>query len=410
MSLVTICAGLFCHGREVAQQVAGKLGCRLVDDEELIGLGAAQGKLGPETLARILYGKSSLFDRFGHEQEMAISQLNLAAALLLETKEVVLLGLGGHLIPSDLPQVLRVCLIAENAYRIAEAGRTQGLSQKEARKAIQKADQKLAKWAQRLHCEDPWQTELYDILIPMDKRDLGQAVELILHHASSDVFAPSSGESRAAGDYALAARVQLALAQAGHQVRARATAGRVILEINKRVLRFGRLEQELKDLTLPMEGVKEVEVTAGANSHQADIYRAHDFQAPAKILLVDDEREFVETLSERLMMRDMDAAVVFDGEQALEAVSHEEPEVMVLDLMMPGIDGMEVLHRIKRDHPQVQVVVLTGHGSHEDREACLAAGAFAYLQKPVDIEELSQVMRRAHHSATGAGGKSTPTS
>jgi two-component system response regulator CpxR len=112
-------------------------------------------------------------------------------------------------------------------------------------------------------------------------------------------------------------------------------------------------------------------------------------------MLVDDEREFVDTLSERLSIRDMDTTVAYGGGQALEAVSAAAPDVMVLDLMMPGIDGFEVLHRIKRDHPQVQVVILTGHGSSEDRKICLAAGAFAFLQKPVDIDELSSVMRRA---------------
>jgi len=69
---------------------------------------------------------------------------------------------------------------------------------------------------------------------------------------------------------------------------------------------------------------------------------------------------------------------------------------MVLDLKMPGIDGIDVLRRIRAEHPNIEVIVLTGHGSEKDEETCMELGAFAYLQKPVDIEKLSQVMQEAY--------------
>ncbi len=116
---------------------------------------------------------------------------------------------------------------------------------------------------------------------------------------------------------------------------------------------------------------------------------------PPEILLVDDEREFVETLSQRLGLRQMETAVAYRGEQALALLARWQPRVMVLDLKMPGLDGMEVLRRVKRHHPRVQVIILTGHGSARDRRLCLELGAFAYLQKPVAIEELWQTMDRA---------------
>ena len=103
----------------------------------------------------------------------------------------------------------------------------------------------------------------------------------------------------------------------------------------------------------------------------------------------------METLSERLQLREVGTTVVYDGEQAFEAVEKEEPEVMVLDLLMPGVTGTEVLRKIKIRYPRVEVIVLTGHGSPQDREECLKLGAFAFLQKPVDFEDLSEVMRQA---------------
>jgi two-component system response regulator CpxR len=95
-------------------------------------------------------------------------------------------------------------------------------------------------------------------------------------------------------------------------------------------------------------------------------------------------------------MRNMGSAIAYSGEQALSLVKEEEPDVMVLDLRMPGVDGIEVLREIKQKHQDVEVIVLTGHGSKEDEEVCMRLGAFAYLRKPVDIDKLSQTMQEAY--------------
>jgi two-component system response regulator CpxR len=122
---------------------------------------------------------------------------------------------------------------------------------------------------------------------------------------------------------------------------------------------------------------------------------------PVKILLVDDEEEFVHTLAERLEARGLEPSVAYDGEQALYRVKAEEPEIMVLDLRMPGMHGMEVLRHVKRDHPDVQVIILTGHGSDADRELSEELGAFAYLQKPVKLNRLVDVMKAAYLKLKG---------
>ena len=100
-------------------------------------------------------------------------------------------------------------------------------------------------------------------------------------------------------------------------------------------------------------------------------------------------------------MRDLEPAVAFSGEEALALLEEEEPEVMVLDLKMPGIDGIEVLRRAAVEYPDVRVIVLTGHGSSKDRDLCMELGAFAYLEKPVDIEVLADTLRRAKESKGG---------
>ncbi|MFH2133108.1 MAG: response regulator [bacterium] len=115
-----------------------------------------------------------------------------------------------------------------------------------------------------------------------------------------------------------------------------------------------------------------------------------------KILLVDDEEEFVKTLSERIRMRNISSEVALNGEAALQLVEDEVPDVMVLDLKMPGIDGMEVLKRIKKKYPDVQVIMLTGHGSEKDEETARSLGAFGYLNKPVNLDNLIQHIKNAY--------------
>ena len=114
------------------------------------------------------------------------------------------------------------------------------------------------------------------------------------------------------------------------------------------------------------------------------------------VLLVDDEQEFITALSERLQIRGIDVRLAFDGEQALRLVQDQQPDIMVLDLKMPGIDGIEVLRRVKATRPEIEVIILTGHGTETDRETCMALGAFAYLQKPVDIDLLGATLKKAN--------------
>ncbi len=113
------------------------------------------------------------------------------------------------------------------------------------------------------------------------------------------------------------------------------------------------------------------------------------------VLFVDDEEDFVRTMAERMEMREVGSDVALDGMQALQMLEDEIPDVMVLDLRMPGLDGMEVLRRVKNAYPQVEVIIMTGHGSEGDEEEARRLGAYDYLRKPVDINDLMEVIRRA---------------
>ena len=98
----------------------------------------------------------------------------------------------------------------------------------------------------------------------------------------------------------------------------------------------------------------------------------------------------------------MGSEVALNGEQALAMLEEELPDVMVLDLKMPGMGGMAVLERVKREFPQLQVIIMTGHGSEKEEVEARRLGAFDYLTKPVDIKDLMERVRKAGQEKEGA--------
>ena len=114
-----------------------------------------------------------------------------------------------------------------------------------------------------------------------------------------------------------------------------------------------------------------------------------------KVLLVDDELEFLEPLSTRLSRRGCSCTIALGGEEALRALAGAAFDCAVVDVKMPGMDGLELLRRMRRAYPAVAVVLLTGHASVELGVQGMELGAFDYLLKPLDLDELLDVVRRA---------------
>ena len=114
-----------------------------------------------------------------------------------------------------------------------------------------------------------------------------------------------------------------------------------------------------------------------------------------KVLLVDDEEEFASTLAERLRYRGITTSIASDGAEALELIEADPPEVVVLDVKMPGFGGLEVLKNLRRTNPQIKVILLTGYGSIKGGIEGMHLGAFEYLTKPVSIEKLIEKMAEA---------------
>ena len=122
-----------------------------------------------------------------------------------------------------------------------------------------------------------------------------------------------------------------------------------------------------------------------------------------RLLFVDDEDELISALVERLELRGIDATGATSGDEALELLREDHFDVVVIDVKMPGIGGLDVLRTISRRYPDIKVILMTGHGSSEDSEIGRRLGAVAYLQKPVDLEDLLATVHRAMGSPTEGG-------
>ena len=115
-----------------------------------------------------------------------------------------------------------------------------------------------------------------------------------------------------------------------------------------------------------------------------------------RVLVVDDELDFLETIVKRLKRRKVDATGVDSGKQALEILEKQHFDVVILDVRMPGMDGIETLKEIKRVRPLMEVIMLTGHASVGSGMQGMQLGAFDYVLKPADIDELLEKVQQAY--------------
>jgi len=398
MSIITVFSASHCHGDEIARRTAEQLGYVCVGDE-IFKESLATEKLSYDKVLRAMHGPASWFNSLTRERERAVASLRVAFAEYVRKDNFVYHGFAGHLLPKSLTHVLRVCILADRDYRIKQAMNEEGLSEKKAARAIEDEDLQRCDWTQYLFNLGPWDRRLYDIKLPLHDLSIDEAVRMIIDGAAKISMQETANVEQNVEDFVLSSKVSVLLVEEGYDVDVVCHEGDVTITSHQPAWRSKNVESKLEELAKSVAGVKNVE--AHVETPLEETPKEFDFRVHPKILLVDDEKEYVLTLSERLQVRDLPSQVVFDGEQALSYVKREEPDVIVLDLMMPGIHGMDVLRELKKDHPGIEVIILTGHGTEKDETLARELGAFAYLQKPVDIDKLTQTMKDAYAKIEG---------
>ncbi len=114
-----------------------------------------------------------------------------------------------------------------------------------------------------------------------------------------------------------------------------------------------------------------------------------------KVLLVDDETDFLDVMSERMKTRGIDVSTSTSAKEALKLAQDQNFDAVVLDLMMPEMDGIEALTALKEKHPELQIILLTGHGSVEKGVEAMKLGAMDFLEKPIDMNSLTEKIHQA---------------
>lgn len=117
-----------------------------------------------------------------------------------------------------------------------------------------------------------------------------------------------------------------------------------------------------------------------------------------KLLLVDDEVKFLESISKRLELKDFDVTTAVNGKEAIESAEKGFFDVAVVDFQMPGMDGSQVLKTLKEKHKYLEIIMLTGHATVDSAVECTKLGAFNYLEKPYDFENLVETIQAAYEA------------
>jgi two-component system, OmpR family, response regulator CpxR len=391
MAVVTVFATSFCNGEAICKRVAEELGFDFVSDEEILKTAGDSFSVEPKKLAQAMQNRVSILGRFRGDRERLIACVRQALTERLLSDRVVYIGYGGHLIPYGIPHVLKTCLVADRSFRTQKAIE-EGLSRRQALRAIKCDDDSRAQWTQYHFDTSPWDREIYDAKIPVHKSSIDEVVANLCDLATRPEIEKTIVSENALRDFLTGSKAALALADSGYNNVEVICESGVLTVLTPRTV-FG-MDRRLAKIERIVRGVAGVEVVNVQTEDTVELDNESEEQP--RILLVDDEREFIQTLSDRLRMRQFASSVAFDGHSALAAIEDEEPEIMVLDLRMPGIDGLEVLREIKERRPEIEVIILSGEGKEDDRHQAFELGAFAYLKKPVKIELLTKTMTDAY--------------
>ncbi len=402
MSVLSITNGLFADSEKIIKMLARQLNCKIITDEHLIEKTHQEYNIKIASLLKVAENKQIVFNDFTHEKEKCIAALKKTLAGFVKEGNCIFHGLMGHLIPKEATHIMRILIIAEKKQRIQNAMSNNNLSEKEATKEIYNSDKLAFLWTSFLFQKKAWDNSLYDIIIPSKTLDVEESVNLVSKHLQKLPFNDEELIELEALDFKLASEVESALSEIGQGLLVKSKNSNIDVTIDKKVMMLTKFQQKIIQTAQTIKGVKSVETKIGKNYYKGNIVRNYEFETPLRVLLVDDEKEFVQTLSDRLKLRQFASEIAYNGQEALDFTDREDTEVILLDLKMPGIDGIEVLKKIKKSKPHIEVIILTGHGSEQDRKTCMESGAFAYLHKPADIDIITETMKKAYEKIEAA--------
>ena len=262
----------FTDTQEISKQFAKKTGFAPVTDEDVLTWADQRFGFGYSKLSNAFYKKKSLFENLTHTKQRTIAYLKSVLAENLEKNDSVYIGLTGHLLPEDFPQIYRIFITADTSYRINRAfTNSHRLPERQAIKEIQRADENAFRWCRRVYDHADWDTHTYHMVLPIHILNKNDAVQMALEGFRSFMQLPTPTAHQSLKDFQLTARVELTLAEKGFPVKIRVKNQKVFVTIERHVLRLSKLSHKLTQEIMAVKGVQEVEIGVGRNFNQADL-------------------------------------------------------------------------------------------------------------------------------------------
>ncbi|MDY0131787.1 MAG: response regulator [Desulforegulaceae bacterium] len=402
MPIISIFSDKYSGALELVKKLGKNHGYKIITDNEIVEAAAKIFNENKDTYKKVFLNPPSFFNSFTREKEKSLAELKVSVSKLIGDDQIFY-GFSSLLLPKKINHLIRILIIAEHQHRIENAA-SLGISKENAKKEILDSDEKADEFSYYIKNSGPWNPSLYDMVVPMDKTTTERAYKLISSYLGNPLLQFSNLSKKHINDFKLESNLGLELCKQGFDLDVDAQGSDITLIINKKVLFLSKLKSELKNAAKAIDGVSNVKIKIGQNFYKPDILADRNFKRPHKVLLVDKEADFIQTLSERLAIRDLPSFPVSTGREAIEIIKRDHPEVIILDLNLPGFDRYEVLKETKKKSPGTKIIILTGHGNQTERQRCMELGAFAYLEKPADIDLLTKIMKKAYkniHKNTG---------
>lgn len=259
MTIITISRGSYSKGKEVAEKVTERLGYECISRDVL--LDASDRFHIPEIrLKRAIHDAPSILSRFGHGKQTYISYIQSALTALVRKDNVVYHGLAGHLLLKGIPHVLKVRIICKFAERVANEVAREGVSEEEARSLIQKDDEERRRWTKSLYGVDPWDCNLYDLVVRVHRLRVNDAVDLICDAANREAFKTTAASQQRMDDLALACQVKASLVEQYPDVAVTCEYGNVLVYAKGGDRSVQKLQKRIKGLHREIPGINNVEV------------------------------------------------------------------------------------------------------------------------------------------------------
>lgn len=267
MSIITISRGSYSKGKEVAEKVASKLGYNCLSREVI--LDASDHYHIPEIkLIKAIHDSPTILERIVGNKKSYIAYYQSALAAKVKEDNIVYHGLAGHILLKGIPHVLKVRIIADLKDRVTIEVKREKVSKQEALKIIKKDDEERSKWTQSLYGVDPWDSNLYDLVIHIHKFTIDDAVDFICNAIQLNQFKTTKESQEKMNDLALASRVKAFFIEEHFDVSVLSEFGNVLIYTkgDERLLR--KIDVSIKKLKGKIDGINNIEIHQKIPPHE----------------------------------------------------------------------------------------------------------------------------------------------